>query len=114
MPWPGYVFDTFEAISGGVNAPTDESLFYGPYNTLLGYLFPPTELYMISPQCKRPPEGSSIDFTAVFIVQKASRPVFFLEIKPPGSYAHRSSRAAADNQMRTQFFDLLSIEWTSL
>ena len=107
--WPAYVLETFEAIPGGVNAPTDESLFYGPYNTLLTYLFPPTERYMISPQFKRPPEGWSIDFTTVFIVQKAFHPVFFLEIKPPSDYTHRSSRAAADTQMRTQFFDLADV-----
>ena len=78
MPWPAYVFETFDVITGGVNAPTDGLLFCGPYNTLLAYLFPPTEHYTISP-----PEGWPIDFITVFIVQKAFRPVF--------------SRAAADN-----------------
>ncbi|KAF7966874.1 hypothetical protein HWV62_36689, partial [Athelia sp. TMB] len=109
MSWPAYVSETFEAIPGGVNGPTDESLFFGPYNTLLTYLFPPTDHYMISPQFKRPPEGWSIDFTTVFIVQKAFRPVFFLAIKSPGDYTHRSSRAAADTQMRAQFFDLADV-----
>ena len=109
MPWPAYVSNTFEAIPGGVNGATDESLFYGRYNTLLTYLFPPTDNYMISPQFKRPPEGWSIDFTTVFIVQRAFHPVFFLEIKPPGDYTHRSSRAAADDQMRTRFFDLADV-----
>ncbi|KAF8885408.1 hypothetical protein CPB84DRAFT_1788435 [Gymnopilus junonius] len=107
MPWPAYVLEAFEAIPGGVDAPTDESLFYGPYNMLLTYLFPPTERYMISPKFKRPPEGWSIDFTTIFIVQKAFHPVFFLEIKPPGDYVHRSTRAAVDSQMRTRFFDLV-------
>ena len=105
MPWPAYVFETFEAITGGVNAPTDGLLFCGPYNTLLAYLFPPTEHYMISPQLKRPPEGWSIDFISLYC-PKVSRLVFFLEIKPPGDLKHRSSRAAADNQVRTRFFDL--------
>ena len=102
MPWPAYVCNTFEAIPGGVNGATDESLFYGPYNTLLTYLFPPTEF-------KRPPEGWSINFTTVFIVQRAFHPVFFLEIKPPGDYTHRSSRAAADDQTRIWFFDLADV-----
>ena len=106
MSWPAYVCSMFDAIPGGVNGATDASLFYGPYNTLLTYLFPPTEDYMISPQVKRPPEGSSTGVTTVFIVQRASHPVFFLEIKPPGDYTHRSSRAAADDQVRTQFFEL--------
>ncbi|KIJ95244.1 hypothetical protein K443DRAFT_683185 [Laccaria amethystina LaAM-08-1] len=43
-PWSAYVFEAFETIPGGVNAPTDESLFYGPYNTLLTYLYPPTDI----------------------------------------------------------------------
>jgi len=89
MPWPAYVSNTFEAIPGGVNGATDN--------------------YMISPQFKRPPEGCSIGFTTVFIVQRAFHPVFFLEIKPPGDYTHRSSRAAADDQMRTRFFDLADV-----
>jgi len=72
-------------------------------------LFPPTDNYMISPQFKRPPEGWSIHFTTVFIVQRAFHPVFFLEIKPPGDYTHRSSRAAANDQMRTRFFDLADV-----
>ncbi|KIJ53221.1 hypothetical protein M422DRAFT_25682 [Sphaerobolus stellatus SS14] len=107
MPWPPYVLEAFEAIPGGINGATDESLFYGPYNTLLGFLFPPTDHYMITPQFKRPPEGWSIDFTTVFIVRKAFHPVFFIEIKPPADHARRSSRAAADGQMRTCFFDLV-------
>ncbi|KIJ55181.1 hypothetical protein M422DRAFT_199271 [Sphaerobolus stellatus SS14] len=106
MPWPPHVLEAFEAIPGGVNGATDESLFYGPYNTLLGFLFPPTDHYMVSPQPKRPPKGWSIDFATVFVVRKAFHPVFFMEIKPPGDYARRSSRAAADAQMRTHFFHL--------
>lgn len=98
MPWPSYVCNNFDAIPGGVNGATDESMFYGPYNTLLGCLFPATDYYVVTPQ-----------FTPTFLVQKASRPVFFLDIKPPAHYTHRSSRAAADAQMRTQFYALADV-----
>jgi hypothetical protein len=107
MLWPAYVLEAFAVIPGGVDAATDESLFYGPYNMLLTHLFPPAEGYMVSPQFKRPPEGWSIDFSTIFIVQKAFHPVFFLEIKPPRDCVHRSTRAAADSHMRTRFFDLI-------
>ncbi|PPR00670.1 hypothetical protein CVT26_012327 [Gymnopilus dilepis] len=109
MPWPDYIRDMFDAIPGGLNDATDESLFYGPYCNLLLYLFPPTEKYMITPQFKRPPEGWAIDFVTIFVVQKAFHPVFFLEVKPPGHYALRSTRAAADDQMRKRFFDLADV-----
>ena len=110
IPWPPYVFEAFETIPGGVDTKAkDESQFYGPYNTLLTYLFPPTEHYMVSPQFKRPPasEGWANDF--VFIVQKKFHPVCFLGIKPPEDYKNRSTRAAADNQMRSRFFDLADV-----
>ncbi|KAJ8475499.1 hypothetical protein ONZ45_g15587 [Pleurotus djamor] len=108
MPWPVYVSNAFEAIPGGFSGTTDvdESLFYGPYNALLTFLFPPTDNYIISPQVKRPPEGWSVDFSTVFVVQRAFHPVFFLEIKSPGHFSHRSSRAAADAHMRAHFFEL--------
>ncbi|KAK0473601.1 hypothetical protein IW261DRAFT_685884 [Armillaria novae-zelandiae] len=64
---------------------------------------------MISPQFKRPPGGWPIKFTTVFIVQRAFHPVFFLEIKPPGDYTNRSSRARADSQMRMRFYDLVDV-----
>ncbi|KAK0218741.1 hypothetical protein IW262DRAFT_1228435, partial [Armillaria fumosa] len=109
MPWPAYVLEAFDAIPGGVNGTTNESDLYGPYNSLLAFLFPATDHYMVSPQSRRPPEGWSIDFTTVFIVERAFHPVFFLEINPPGDYRNRSSRARADSQMRMQFYDLVDV-----
>ena len=111
MPWPAYISNVFDTIPEGINSSADESMFYGPYNALLTYyLFPPTDHYLTFPLLKRLPESSSIDFSPVFIIQrviqKAMHPIFFLEIKPPGHYMHRLSRAAADDQMRKRFTNL--------
>jgi hypothetical protein len=71
------MFDSIPA--GGLAGATDEALLYGPINIHLVHLFPPTDLYIISPQRKKPPEGFSINFITVFVVQKVQHPVFFLE-----------------------------------
>jgi hypothetical protein len=108
MPWPSHIVTMFESIpAGGLAGATDEAVLYGPINMLLVHLFPPTDLYIVSPQWKNPPEGFSIDFTTVFVVQKAQRPVFFLEVKPAGSFSSRSARAAANDQMRNRFEELI-------
>jgi hypothetical protein len=108
MPWPIHIVTMFESIpAGGLANATDEAVLYGPINMLLVHLFPPTDLYIVSPQWKKPPEGFSIDFTTVFVVQKAQHPVFFLEVKPAGSFSSRSARAATDDQMRNRFDELI-------
>jgi len=96
-------------IPGGMHATSPESLFYGPYNTLLHYLFPPQEHYMVVPKYQRPPTGSSIDFTTVFIVYQVQiqTPIFYLEVKPPIHYDELSSREAADWQMRECIRELI-------
>jgi hypothetical protein len=81
----------FESIpAGGLAGATDEVVLYGPINMLLVHLFPLTNLYIVSPQWKKPPKGFSINFTAVFVV-------FFLEVKPAGSFSSRSAPTAADD-----------------
>jgi hypothetical protein len=108
MPWPIHIVTMFESIPAGrLAGATDKAVLYGPINMLLVHLFPPTNLYIVSPQWKKPPEGFSIDFTTVFVVQKAQHPVFFLEVKPAGSFSSRSAQAATDDQMRNRFDELI-------
>jgi hypothetical protein len=108
MPWPSHIVAAFDSIpAGGLAGAKDEVVLYGALNTLLGHLFPPTDLYVISPQWKKPPEGFAIDFTAVFVVEMAQHPVFFLEVKPAGCFSSRSGRATADDQMRMRFDELI-------
>jgi hypothetical protein len=102
MPWPAWIRKQFATIPGGVNNATQESLLYGPYNTILGYLFPASEDFMVVPQYQRPTMGQSIDFTTVFVVESANTqtPIFYLEIKPPSHINDLSKREQADTQMR--------------
>ncbi|TFK37792.1 hypothetical protein BDQ12DRAFT_684694 [Crucibulum laeve] len=103
MPWPSYIKNAFEIITAGA---THEYLFYGPYNTLLNFLFPAEEGYLMSAWFRRPHDGWPVDFTNAFLVLKSSHPVFFIQVKLPGDYESCSARASADEQMRMCFFDL--------
>ena len=51
MPWPLHIITSmFESIpAGGLAGATDEAMLYGPINMLLVHLFPPTDLYIVSP-----------------------------------------------------------------
>ncbi|KDQ09034.1 hypothetical protein BOTBODRAFT_165233 [Botryobasidium botryosum FD-172 SS1] len=105
MRWPNWILEKFITIPGGTRAAAHESLFYGPYNTLLHHLFPPQEHFMVVPKYRTPRAGSSADCTAIFIVYQVQiqTPIFFLEIKPPFHFDELSSREAADGQMRDSF-----------
>ena len=60
MPWPIHIVTMFESIpGGGLAGATDEAvLYHGPINMLLVHLFPPTDLYIVSPQRKKPSRAS--------------------------------------------------------
>jgi hypothetical protein len=65
MPWPIHIVTMFESIpAGGLAGATEEGCCMA-INMLLVHLFPPTDLYIVSPQWKTAPEGFSIDFTTV-------------------------------------------------
>src|SRR6266576_3150027 len=102
MPWPDFVTTQFSLV----NRTTDESEYYGPFNTLLTALFPPTENFQVAPQFKR--IKGSMDITIVFIIMKRKVPVFFLEVKAYLALDHASLRKEADNQMRDMFLDFSS------
>jgi hypothetical protein len=86
-----------------------ETDLYGPYNTLLYYLFPPQDHYMIVPNYQRPLAlaGSSVDLTTTFVIRQ-TQPIFYLEIKPSLHYYDISTREAADTQMRDQVRELIA------
>jgi hypothetical protein len=76
MPWPEGVIEQFEIVDLDT---TEESDFYGPFNSLLVELFPSSEHYQVSPQFKCRIDGS-LDFTNQFTVHRCRIPVFFLEV----------------------------------
>ena len=97
MTWSDSVTEQFSLVD---LFSTDESVFYGPYNTLLFELFPPNEHYQVSPQFKR--------IAGLYIVSKRKVPVFFVEIKTYLALDKVSSRTEADDQMRTRFVEFAS------
>ncbi|KAF8312893.1 uncharacterized protein EI90DRAFT_3137008 [Cantharellus anzutake] len=100
MPWPPHTLEQFGTVARG---DVDESEYYGPYNGLLGELFPGRSHFMVVPQYKRPRFPQFVDFTTIFIVQHNKHPVFFIEIKPSSHVDTIANRAAADDQMRERF-----------
>jgi len=111
MPWPPKIIKSFE-IAGPAGV-RDESRFYGPYNTLLTYLFPFEQDFTVAPQYKRPQQSRSVDFTTIFIVSHDEHPVFFMEIKASSHIERISTRADADKQMRERIntiFDSVKID----
>ncbi|PPQ93608.1 hypothetical protein CVT25_005460, partial [Psilocybe cyanescens] len=100
MPWIDTILEQFQTID---RFTTDESEYYGPYNTLLTGLFPHTEHYQVTPRYKGPITPGSIDFTTIYVVRKRKCPVFFIEIKPFLHINEISTRSKADQQMRDQY-----------
>ena len=104
MPWAGYILRQFEAAPP--RGEYDESRYYGPYNTLLGELFPKEEGYMVVPRYKRPTDIRSVEVDTVFLVQQGESPVFFVEMKAADHIHSRACRAAAHKQMWERVVEL--------
>jgi len=105
--WPDTIVDFFDLAK----IAAEKSTFYGgSYNALLNYLFPFEQGYMVVPQLKRSEQSKAVDFTAdftaVFVVLYAEHPIFFLEVKGTNKLFQMSTRQAADQQMREQFYNL--------
>ncbi|KAJ7697441.1 hypothetical protein B0H17DRAFT_372580 [Mycena rosella] len=107
MTLPTYVSERFHLFDRNTS---DESQWYGPVNTLLGYLFPPQQ-YEVAPQYKGPVYPGSVEFTTLYIVRSArgntKHPICFVEIKPAGHLHDLAARATADRQMRERFDHLV-------
>ncbi|KAF8424319.1 hypothetical protein EV426DRAFT_509185, partial [Tirmania nivea] len=86
----------------------DESEWYGPFNALLNHVFPMDEDYVLVPQYKGQEHLKSVDFTTIFVVRRAKHPVLFVKINATGHIHKASQRAAADQQMQDQYFNLFN------
>jgi hypothetical protein len=100
MAWPDIILRVFASVP---RDSTRESDYYAPYNALLGYLFPLSEGYIVSPQHVEPDNRDAIDMTLLYLIELKRYVVFFLEIKPAGHIKHMSTRASADAQMRQRY-----------
>jgi len=103
MPYSADVTEQFEILDLFTS---EESDFYGPFNSLLFELFPTNEHYQIAPQFKRLHE--SLDFTIQFIIRCRRVPVFFIDIRTFRSLKELSARASADRQMRDRYLEFAS------
>jgi hypothetical protein len=103
MPYSSGVNVQFEIVD---LLTSEESDFYGPFNSLLFELFPTSEHYQISPQFKHP--HGSLDFTIQFTIRRRRVPLFFVEIKTFRSLKELSARASADKQMREGYREFAS------
>ena len=101
MAWNNYLVEQFNRVKPET---TNEHDLYGPFGTLLYDLFPPAEGYQVSPQYNLIP--GSIDYAIVYLVIQQRFPIFFVEIKTLLALNLASSRAEADDQMRTRFRDI--------
>jgi hypothetical protein len=106
-PWPQWVIESF-GIANQPQFATNENVYYGPYTRLLYHLFGLEGPFEISPQCRTIPQtpDDSIDDVALFTVEFDKRPVFFIQVKAPASFALDSERKNADDQMRDRFLKL--------
>lgn len=84
---------------------SNESEYYGPFNTLLTTVFPAADSYQIAPQFKS--ITGSMYFSVIYIM-KRNVPVFFIEVKTYSAYERASFRKEADDQMRDRFLGFAS------
>ena len=100
--WPAKVLRQFNLVPQN----PQESDFHGAYNKLLNFYFPPDSDFSVFPQYHRLGSKESIDYVVLFEIFLANRPVFVLELKAPSSIEFISTRAEADEQIRTRLGDL--------
>ncbi|KAJ7827030.1 hypothetical protein B0H14DRAFT_1241988 [Mycena olivaceomarginata] len=104
--WPAPLKTIFE-VSRATHG-TLENRYYGPYDKLLNYCFDGFD-YIVAPQA--PPRDyttETVDFVVYLVVMDQRRqPVFLIEVKDDSHLTAPSKRAAADQQMRACYDDLL-------
>ena len=101
--WPARVLHQFELVPQN----PQESDFYGAYNKLLNFYFPPDSAFAVFPQYRKSRSKESINHVVPFEIFLENKPVFVLELKAPSAIELISTRAEADDQIRTRLGDLV-------
>ncbi|GLB41163.1 hypothetical protein LshimejAT787_0903780 [Lyophyllum shimeji] len=104
MPWPPALVHEFDLVDPGT---PKESDYYGPYNSLLHYLFPISQDFLIFPQPKGPVFPDTAEDATIFVVTAEQHPVFFLEVKPWRDINDLRARGVTDREMRERFQRLI-------
>lgn len=104
--WPARLITIFEVSRATLG--TLEHRYYGPYDKLLNYCFDGFD-YFVAPQAPpRDDTTKTLDFGVYLVVMDQRRqPVFLIEVKDDSHLTAPSNRAAADQQMRARYDDLL-------
>ncbi|KAJ7108777.1 hypothetical protein C8R44DRAFT_857673 [Mycena epipterygia] len=101
--WPDSVLRRFRAVPPNPR----ENDFYGPWNKLLSYLFPPASDFTVAPQSyPLSTSRETADFVVEYEILYNNVPVLIVEIKPPGNLRLPSAREEADIQIRRRIRDL--------
>ncbi|KAJ6490658.1 hypothetical protein C8R47DRAFT_1014108 [Mycena vitilis] len=104
--WPAPLRTIFEVSRATLG--TSEHRYYGPYDKLLNYCFDEFA-YFVAPQAPpRDDATGTVDFGVLLVVMdQRRRPVLLIEVKDDSHLTVPSNRAAADQQMRARYDDLL-------
>jgi hypothetical protein len=102
--WPDRIARSFAKVAPN---PANDSAYYGSYNKLLTHLFPldGERDYTICPQFNLPLSRDSVETAINLEVTFDSKSVFILEIKLPAFLDRKSTRAWADEQVRSRLVD---------
>ncbi|KAJ7656644.1 hypothetical protein B0H17DRAFT_360270 [Mycena rosella] len=101
--WPDSVLRRFHAVPPNPR----ENDFYGPWNKLLSYLFPPASDFTVVPQSYLlSTSRETADFVVEYEILYNNVPVLIVEIKPPGNLRLPTAREEADIQIRRRIRDL--------
>ena len=106
--WPNVVLNAYTSID---QESEKENRWYSLYSAVLGTLFPLSDEFIITPECSTTDnkmDNTRIDFVTIFIVEHRQHRIFFMEVKTPFFFTHKSRRTIADLQMRSHFNNLLA------
>jgi hypothetical protein len=108
MPWPDYLIWPFARID---RSDTNETEWYGPFNSLLFDLFPVGENYMVTPVLRTKGVKGSMYFAIYYIPEKRIWEeilVCFVDVRTYRAYDYDSARKRADDYMRDRFLEFAS------
>ncbi|KAF5390840.1 hypothetical protein D9757_004529 [Collybiopsis confluens] len=104
MTWPSQIASRFKIVNPNT---TDESEYFGPYNSLLHHLFPYLDGYQVNPQYKGP-ASAPISHPTTFVVTRfrekgEETPLLFIDVQARYVGRYPTTRSAVDAQMRNRF-----------
>ncbi|KAJ7367489.1 hypothetical protein DFH08DRAFT_979815 [Mycena albidolilacea] len=101
--WPDSILRRFRAVPPNPR----ENDFYGPWNKLLSYVFPPASDFTVAPQSYLlSTSRETADIVVEYEIFYNNVPVLIVKIKPPGNLRLPSAREEAGTQIRRRIREL--------